>query len=108
MTTRKVAASAKASDSEARKTALRTAYGQATKRLREAHREEFNTLYSEAAKENGVEWSPRPTEEQQAEALFDDLLVKYPQLRERVSTETEDNDEDKEGATDDGSHDHDA
>lgn len=67
-----------------RKVALRKAYGLATTELRENHRDEFNDLYQKAAKAEGVEWSPRPTEEQQAAALFDDLLVRFPHLRERV------------------------
>jgi len=73
--------------SEDRKTALRQAYGEATTKLREAHRDEFNDLYAAAAKKHGVDWSPRPTEEQQAEALFDDLLTRFPALRDRVGQE---------------------
>lgn len=69
---------------EDRKTLLRQAYGMASQRLREEHRDEFNTLREEAAKELGVEWSPRLTPEQRAEAEFDDLIEAYPHLRERL------------------------
>lgn len=67
-----------------RKTALRQAYGQATTALRDKYRDEFNGLYQQAAAALGVEWSPRPSEEQQAEAMFDDLLARFPHLRERI------------------------
>lgn len=70
-----------------RKEALRKAYATATTRLRESRKDEFNRLYQEAAQELGVEWSPRPTEEQQAEATVTDLLTRFPQLRERLSAE---------------------
>lgn len=70
-----------------RKDALRKAYGQATNTLRDTHRDEFNKLYSEAAAALGVEWSPRPTEEQRAEQQFEELLNQYPHLRERANTE---------------------
>lgn len=85
----KAAAENPANPTEARKSALRQAYGQATKELRDLHRDEFNRLYARAARELGQEWSPRPSEEEQAEALFDDLLARYPSLRERVQPEPE-------------------
>lgn len=67
-----------------RKEKLRAAYGKATTSLRENHRDEFNKLYSEHAAELGVEWSPRPSEEQKAEQQFEDLLTNFPHLRERL------------------------
>jgi hypothetical protein len=70
---------------EARKAALRKAYGTATQDLRENHRDEFNDLYAERAKELGVEWSPRQTPEQRAEQAFDALLADYPHLAERIA-----------------------
>ena len=76
-------------DSPERKEKLRKAYGTATQRLRENHRDEFNTLYSEAAAELGEEWSPRLTDEQKAEAQFADLLTNYPALRDRLLAENQ-------------------
>jgi len=67
------------------KALLRQAYGQATQDLRTNHRDEFNELYAARAKELGVDWQPRMTPEQKAEAQFDELLEAYPHLRERVT-----------------------
>lgn len=72
------------SDVAERKELLRQAYGAATQKLRDAHRDEFNRLYQESAAELGVEWAPRPTAEQRAEAEFDALLEQYPHLKERT------------------------
>lgn len=67
------------------KALLRKAYGAATQTLRDNHRDEFNKLYAEAAAAEGVEWSPRLTPEQKAEAAFDNLLAEYPHLAERLN-----------------------
>lgn len=76
---------AKKQDEDAeRKNKLRTAYGQATQELRDNHRDEFNELYAAAAKEAGVEWSPRLTPEQRAERQYDALLAEYPHLADRT------------------------
>jgi hypothetical protein len=64
---------------------LQKAYTAATQRLREAHRDEFNALYETAAGEQGVEWKPRQSPEQKAEAEFDRLLADYPHLKDRVT-----------------------
>lgn len=79
-----------------RKAALRQAYGQATKELRDTYRETFNEMYAKAAAALGVQWSPRPSDEEQAAMQFDELLTRYPHLRDRVSADTETNEE---GAT---------
>lgn len=63
----------------------RKAYGLAMKRLREAHREEFNTFMAEEAKTLGVDWKPRPTEAEKAAAELDALLAAHPELRERLA-----------------------
>ena len=70
---------------EERKAKLRKAYGQATTELRELHKDEFNNLYSKAAGALGVEWTPRPDAEQKAEQAFDQLLLDFPHLRERIT-----------------------
>lgn len=66
-------------------TVLRKAYTTATQQLREAHRDEFEGLYTAAAKDLGLDRSPRPNAEQKAEAEFDALLAEYPHLRDRVA-----------------------
>lgn len=68
------------------KALLRQAYGQATQDLREAHREDFNKFYAARAEALGVSWAPRPSAEEKAEATFDQLLVEYPHLRDRVTS----------------------
>jgi hypothetical protein len=70
-----------------RKDLLRQAYSKATARLRDEHRTEFNQFYAEAAKDLGVEWSPRLSDEEKAERAFEQLLTDYPHLRERANTE---------------------
>lgn len=70
-----------------RKVKLRTAYGLATTALRKNHQDEFNTLYQTEAKALGIDWSPRPSEQEQAETLFDELVTKYPHLRDRLAAE---------------------
>ena len=70
-------------------TTLRQAYGQATQALRDNHRDEFEKLYTEAARALGIERAPRLTAEQKAEQEFDGLLRMYPHLRERVVGDAE-------------------
>lgn len=70
-----------------RKELLRQAYGTASQELREEHRGEFNERYAAAAQRLGVDWSPRPSEEQRAEQQFEQLLTDYPHLRERIAEE---------------------
>lgn len=103
-TTKKAAAkkaAAKDPAKEAQDSGLRKAYGLATTRLRERHRDEFQALYAEAAEELGVEYKPRLTPEQKAEATVAELLEKFPHLRDQLvgSDEAdEEYDEDDEGA----------
>jgi hypothetical protein len=67
-----------------RANALRAAYGEATTTLREKHRTEFDALYVAAARKRGVDYKPKPTPEQKAEAELDELLTKYPHLKDKV------------------------
>lgn len=69
----------------ARDKALRKAYGQATKALREAHQDEFNGLYKAKAKALGFEWTPRPSAEQKAVEELDTILATFPHLKERLA-----------------------
>lgn len=64
---------------------LRQAYGQATTRLREQYRDTFDSLYSQAAEELGVTYTPRPKPEQKAEAELQRLLTEFPHLREKIT-----------------------
>lgn len=73
--------------SEERDKRLQKAYTAATQALRDVHREEFNTLYSEHAEKQGVEWSPRLTPEQKAEQEFDKLVKDFPHLLERATAD---------------------
>lgn len=73
-------------------TAQRKAYGLAQKRLREAHRDEFNAFMKEEAKALGVDWSPKPTEAEKAAAEMEALLTAHPELRERFAPQAEESD----------------
>lgn len=75
---------------------LRKAYGQATAELRGRYQMEFNTLYAKYAKELGVDWHPRLTPEQRAEAQLEMLLADYPHLRDRLAEHTGDDESDEE------------
>lgn len=59
---------------------LNKAYGAATAKLRDAHRDEFNRLYQAEAAELGVEWKPKLTPEQKAKNDLDAILAEYPHL----------------------------
>jgi len=74
----------KESTEQARSALLRQAYGAATTRLRESHREEFDRLYAAEATQRGVEYTPRLTAEQKAEQEFQRLLEQYPHLAEKA------------------------
>lgn len=71
-----------------RSTLLRQAYGAATARLREGHREEFDQFYAEEAQKRGVDYTPRLTPEQKAEQEFLRLLEQHPHLREKAAGQT--------------------
>jgi hypothetical protein len=66
-----------------RKDPKREAYSAATTRLRDEFRQRFNELLIEEMGKRGVNWSPRPTEEQKAEQEVADLLARFPELREK-------------------------
>lgn len=83
-----------AATDEAREKGLTTAYGKATTRLREAHLDEFNKYRVEESKKLGFEWAPKLTPEKKAEKELDDLLEKYPHLRQKFEPVPEPDDED--------------
>lgn len=63
-----------------RNAALRESYTAASQRLREAHLTEFNLYRQEEAKARGVEWTPRPTADEKAQAELERLLAEHPDL----------------------------
>lgn len=71
-------------EKEERSTKLRKAYGNATARLRESYREEFDALYAEEAETLGVDYTPRLTPEAKAERDLRALLEEYPHLAAKV------------------------
>lgn len=83
---RKTAETAPEAEQE-RKTLLRKAYGTATQALRDAHKDEFQDLYVQAATDLGVEYTPRLSPEQRAEVEFARLVEEYPHLKDRLKAE---------------------
>jgi hypothetical protein len=71
-------------ETEDRSSLHRQAYGAATRRLREAHRAEFNALMQEEAKGLGLDWKPKPTDAEKAAAQVAALLAAHPELREQM------------------------
>lgn len=67
-----------------RQSALAKAQRNADKALREAHREEWNGLMKEAAKAEGIDWTPRKSAEEKAEENLKRLLDENPALAEKV------------------------
>lgn len=63
---------------------LTQAYGAATARVRDNHRDEFNRFYQEEAEKRGLDWKPKLTAEQKAEQTLLDLLDEFPHLSERL------------------------
>lgn len=68
-------------------TAKRQAYTEATSKLREAHRDEFNSLLGQSMAARNITWAPRPSEEDKARALLEATYAKYPHLAPQVETE---------------------
>jgi ABC-type branched-subunit amino acid transport system ATPase component len=65
----------------------REAYGAATTRLREQHRDDFNTLLVEENRNRGIDWKPKPTEEQKAAEQFAQLFATYPELAKQIANQ---------------------
>lgn len=76
-------------DKQDKATLQRKAYGTAQTRLREAHREEFNQFMVEEAKALGLDWRPKPTDEQKAASQLAALLAAHPGLREQMGLPAE-------------------
>lgn len=76
-------------DSTDRDAVLKATYVVATKRLREAHLDEFNGYRQEEAAKRGVEWTPPLSADQKARADLDRLLAEHPHLVEELASRVE-------------------
>lgn len=72
-------------DQAERERRLSKAYNTASQTLREAHRAEFNELYSKFAEKEGVHWEPRLKPEEKAEQQLLLIFDEFPELRERYA-----------------------
>lgn len=66
---------------------IRAAYATATKRLREAHLDEFRQYQIEEAAKSGVDYKPQPTKDEKDEAALIALLEGNPNLKARIVEE---------------------
>lgn len=64
---------------------LREAYGAATTALREQNRDAFNKLYAAEAKKRGIEWAPKPSQEDKDRAEMLRILKDHPALAEELA-----------------------
>lgn len=67
--------------------AITKGYTEATKLLREAHLEEFNTLRVQTTKALGFDWTPPLTAKDKAKAELDKILAEFPDLLEQTVDE---------------------
>lgn len=65
---------------------MRTAYSNATSRLREKYRGEFNQFMKEETKALGIEWKPRPSAREKAAQTLDALLAEHPDLIDEIAS----------------------
>lgn len=70
---------------EQKRNAARTT---ALRRLREAHREDWNRLLKAELDKAGIEWTPPPTEEEKALGEVLERLGKFPELWGKLTGET--------------------
>lgn len=96
----KKAAAKRDPEKDERSNLLRQAYGAATARLREAHRDEFDRYQVEEARSLGVEYKPRMNPEQKAEKQLAELLEQFPHLRDRLDGNEPNGDEPEDEAED--------
>jgi hypothetical protein len=62
----------------------REAYGAATTRLREQHRDDFNNFLVEENGKRGISWQPRKTDEEKAAETLKQILIDFPDLAKQV------------------------
>lgn len=62
----------------------RKAYSRATTRLRNENPTLWNEVLKDEYAKVGIEWEPKPTEEQKAKAQIEALLAAHPELRTQI------------------------
>ncbi len=77
--------SSKGVEQKSKDSLQREAYGAATKRIREDNRDTFNLYMQEEMKARGLDWTPKPTAEQKAEAQLQALLAEHPGLADNLA-----------------------
>lgn len=65
---------------QTRQQALNAASGAASKRLKEAHLQEWNTYMAEEAARRNQRWTPKPSAEEKARQELQRLLAEHPGL----------------------------
>jgi len=66
--------------------ALKAAYTEATRRLREQHKKEFDSLRTQVMTELGFpDWTPPLTAEEKAEQQMAELLAAHPSLIDKIT-----------------------
>lgn len=70
-------------DADTESALKRDAHSKATTRLREEYRQRLNEITKEEMTKRGIDWSPRPTEEEKAAKQVAELLAAHPNLREQ-------------------------
>lgn len=71
-------------DTTERNKALNAASGAASKRLKEAHPDEWNSYMAEEAKARGQEWKPKASKKEKDEAEFKRLLAEHPEFADAL------------------------
>lgn len=64
---------------------MSAAYTAAQRTLREAHRDEFNSMYQSECAARGIEWTPRKSKEDLALDQITELLAQFPELSEKLA-----------------------
>lgn len=72
-------------DPTEREKLITQAYTRATSDLREAHKDEFNTLRIRRSAELGIEWTPRKSKEDAALDQITELLAQFPELGDKLA-----------------------
>lgn len=75
----------KTTEAKTEATLRRESVAAAEKRLREAHREEFDALVQQEAESRGVTYQRRLTDEEKAEQKLRQLLAEHPGLASKVA-----------------------
>jgi hypothetical protein len=74
-----------ADEAESRAEAKRKAYSAATTRFRKENPSEWNRVLKDEYAKVGIEWNPKPTEEERAAAEIERLLAEHPDLRTKFT-----------------------